>query len=77
MQQILEKLYDQQSLSTEESQQLFDQIIKGEVDPIVLSAALTALKIKGETPQEIAGAAKALLLTLSLSLVQITILPIL
>ncbi|GAM76642.1 anthranilate phosphoribosyltransferase [Vibrio ishigakensis] len=61
MQQILEKLYDQQSLSTEESQQLFDQIIKGEVDPIVLSAALTALKIKGETPQEIAGAAKALL----------------
>ncbi|GAM59345.1 anthranilate phosphoribosyltransferase [Vibrio ishigakensis] len=61
MQQILEKLYDQQSLSIEESQQLFDQIIKGEVDPIVLSAALTALKIKGETPQEIAGAAKALL----------------
>ncbi|GAM62417.1 anthranilate phosphoribosyltransferase [Vibrio ishigakensis] len=77
MQQILEKLYDQQSLSIEESQQLFDQIIKGEVDPIVLSAALTALKIKGETPQEIAGAAKALLLTLSLSLVQIMILPIL
>lgn len=61
MQQILEKLYAQVGLTTDESQQLFDQIIKGEVDPIVLSAALTALKIKGETPQEIAGAAKALL----------------
>ncbi|WP_261817230.1 anthranilate phosphoribosyltransferase [Vibrio gallicus] len=61
MQQILEKLYQQQSLTQAESQQLFDQIIKGEVEPLVLSSVLTALKIKGETPQEIAGAAKALL----------------
>lgn len=61
MQQILEQLYRQESLSQAQSQSLFDKIIKGEVEPIVLSAILTALKIKGETPQEIAGAAKALL----------------
>ncbi|MFC5077365.1 Bifunctional protein TrpGD [Vibrio thalassae] len=61
METIISKLYDQQDLSQQESQQLFDTIIKGELDPILMSAALTALKIKGETPEEIAGAAKALL----------------
>ena len=61
MEQIINKLYDQQSLTQEESQQLFDIIIKGELDPILMASVLTALKIKGETPEEIAGAAKALL----------------
>lgn len=61
MEQIINKLYAQQSLSQAESQQLFDVIIRGELDPILMAAVLTALKIKGETPQEIAGAAKALL----------------
>lgn len=36
-------------------------MVRGEVDPIVLASLLTALKIKGETPEEIAGAAEALL----------------
>ncbi|PSU33268.1 anthranilate phosphoribosyltransferase [Photobacterium lutimaris] len=58
---IADKLYDQQALTQEESQTLFDAIINGEVEPVLLSAVLTALKIKGETPAEIAGAAKALL----------------
>jgi anthranilate phosphoribosyltransferase len=61
MEQIINKLYEQQSLSQQESQQLFDVIIRGELDPILMSAVLTALKIKGETPDEIAGAANALL----------------
>ncbi|MDE1227865.1 anthranilate phosphoribosyltransferase [Vibrio aestuarianus] len=61
MEQIINKLYAQQSLSQAESQQLFDVIIRGELNPILMAAVLTALKIKGETPQEIAGAAKALL----------------
>lgn len=60
MQKIMNKLYDQHPLTQEESYQLFDKIIRGELDPILLSAALTALKIKGETPEEIAGAAFAL-----------------
>ncbi len=58
---IFNKLYDQVSLSESESQVLFDAIIKGELDPILLTSALTCLKLKGETPDEIAGAAKALL----------------
>ncbi|MDO6497223.1 anthranilate phosphoribosyltransferase [Photobacterium sanguinicancri] len=57
---IANKLYAQQPLSQQESHTLFDAIIKGEVEPILLSAVLTALKIKGETPAEIAGAASAL-----------------
>ncbi len=61
MQNIINKLYEQQSLTQNESQELFDQIIRGEMDPILMSSVLTALKIKGETPDEIAGAAKALL----------------
>lgn len=61
MQQIINKLYEQHSLTQQESQQLFDCIIKGEMDPMLLASVLTALKIKGETPDEIAGAATALL----------------
>ncbi|WP_238925775.1 anthranilate phosphoribosyltransferase [Vibrio metschnikovii] len=61
MQHIIDKLYAQQSLSQLESQQLFDVIIRGDLDPILIAAVLTALKMKGETPDEIAGAAQALL----------------
>lgn len=61
MQEIINKLYEQISLSRQESERLFDSIIKGEIEPILLAAVLTALKIKGETPDEIAGAASALL----------------
>ena len=61
MDKIMNKLYAQTSLAQEESFQLFDEIIQGKMDPVLLSAALTALKIKGETPEEIAGAASALI----------------
>ncbi|WP_220718349.1 anthranilate phosphoribosyltransferase [Agarivorans litoreus] len=61
MQAILEQLYQGKDLSIEQAQQVFSQVIQGEVEPILLSSLLTALKIKGEQPQEIAGAAKALL----------------
>ncbi|OOE39140.1 anthranilate phosphoribosyltransferase [Salinivibrio kushneri] len=60
MDQLLETLYQQQSLSQAQSEQLFSAIIQGELEPARLAATLTALKIKGETPEEIAGAAKAL-----------------
>lgn len=61
MQQILEQLYKQEHLSKNQSQDLFANIIQGDLDPLVLSSALTALKIKGETAEEISGAAEALL----------------
>ncbi|MGT0148860.1 hypothetical protein ACT691_00260 [Vibrio metschnikovii] len=74
---IIDKLYAQQSLSQLESQQLFDLIIRGELDPILIAAVLTALKMKGETPDEIAGAAQALLANAEPFRVQTTTLRIL
>ncbi|HEY5715532.1 MAG TPA: anthranilate phosphoribosyltransferase [Psychromonas sp.] len=59
--QILEQLYAAKSLSSEQSQAFFEQVVQGQVDPIILSSVITALKMKGETPQEITGAANALL----------------
>ncbi|VTR29471.1 Anthranilate synthase component II [Serratia fonticola] len=61
MQPILEKLYRSESMSQEESQQLFSAIVRGELEPSQLAAALISMKIRGEHPEEIAGAAKALL----------------
>lgn len=58
--QIQEHLYQGSDLSCEQSEAFFAQVVEGLVDPIILSSVLTALKIKGETPDEIAGAAKAL-----------------
>ena len=57
----LEGLYRGESLTSIESEQLFGELLRGEMDPIVLSSLLTALKVKGESPSEIVGAAKALI----------------
>jgi anthranilate phosphoribosyltransferase len=57
----LEQLYQGQSLNQDEVTAIFSQVVKGQVDDILLSSLLTALKIKGETPEEIAGAAAALI----------------
>ncbi|ABM02897.1 anthranilate phosphoribosyltransferase [Psychromonas ingrahamii 37] len=59
--EILEQLYAAKSLTSEQSQAFFERVVQGQVDPIILSSVLTALKIKGETAQEITGAANALL----------------
>lgn len=61
MQHIITKLYAQDALTQAESQALFDYIIRGECEQPLMAAALTALKIKGETPDEIVGAVRALL----------------
>ena len=57
----LEGLYRGESLTSIESEQLFGEVLRGEMDPLVLSSLLTALKVKGESPSEIVGAAKALI----------------
>jgi anthranilate phosphoribosyltransferase len=56
----LNQLYTGQSLSEQQSHQFFSEVVKGQIDPIILSSFLTALKIKGEIPAEISGAASAL-----------------
>lgn len=56
----LEKLYTGNSLSREESYDIFTKVITGQLTPHLITSLLIALKIKGETPQEISGAVKAL-----------------
>ena len=58
---ILEQLYQGQHLQQQDVTAVFSKVVTGQVDDIVLSSLLTALKIKGEQPQEIAGAAAALI----------------
>lgn len=58
---MLEQLYAAKSLTSEQSQAFFELVVQGKIDPIILSSVITALKIKGETAQEITGAANALL----------------
>ncbi|WP_417605073.1 anthranilate phosphoribosyltransferase [Oceanimonas baumannii] len=57
----MEQLYRGENISREQAHALFEQVMNGDMDPLMLSSLLTALKIKGETSDEIAGAASALL----------------
>ena len=59
MNTILQQLVDGQSLSQSQAQDFFTQVMQGNIAPELLASVLTALKIKGETPEEIAGAAVA------------------
>lgn len=56
----LNDLINQSNLSENDSYQLFMKIMTGEVSEIMLSSLLTALRIKGETIEEITGAARAM-----------------
>ncbi len=56
----LDRLCGKEDLSTKESRELFDTLIRGEMEPVEISALLVALKAKGESPDEIAGAAAAM-----------------
>lgn len=61
IQPILNKLYQGQSLEQTESEALFTQIIQGKLAPTAIATAIISMKVRGEKPQEIAGAANALL----------------
>jgi anthranilate phosphoribosyltransferase len=58
--EVLDTLISQSSLSQTEAYTLFNSIMHGEQSDAVIAAVLTALKIKGESPSEIAGAARAM-----------------
>ncbi|CFQ76987.1 anthranilate phosphoribosyltransferase [Yersinia enterocolitica] len=58
---LLEKLFRAESMTQAESQLLFAAIVRGELEASQLAAALISMKVRGETPAEIAGAAQALL----------------
>jgi anthranilate phosphoribosyltransferase len=60
MTNLLANLVDGKSLNQQQAEQFFSAMIKGEIASELLAATLTALKIKGESPAEIAGAAIAI-----------------
>jgi anthranilate phosphoribosyltransferase len=57
---LIEKLYQKQDLTFPESEHLFENMLSGNITPIAISAILTALKLKGETADEVAGLVKTL-----------------
>lgn len=58
--QVLNRLADGETLSAADAGAAFDQIMAGTVDPIQTSAFLTAIRIRGATPHEIAGGVEAM-----------------
>ena len=55
--ELLAKVAAKQDLSYEESESAISEIMSGECSPVLISAFLTALAMKGETENEIAGCA--------------------
>ena len=58
--QILNQLINGQNLSFEAMQSVMHQVMSGELSPVQISGLLVALRIKGETVDEIAAAASVM-----------------
>lgn len=56
----LSKVASKKNLSGAESAEVFGEIMSGEVDGAIMAAFLTVLKMKGETVDEVVGAASAM-----------------
>lgn len=61
MKELLQKLTEGKDLTRDEMYQAILTIMKNEAAPAMTGAFLTALSIKGEKPEEIVGAVKAML----------------
>jgi anthranilate phosphoribosyltransferase len=60
VQQALARLLDGHSLSRDEARAVMNEVMDGEATPAQIGALLTALRMKGETAEEIAGCAEAM-----------------
>jgi len=60
LQHAIRRLASGASLTTEEAREAFDAVMSGEGTVAQLSALLIGLRVKGETPDEVAGVAGAL-----------------
>lgn len=60
MSQMLEDLLRGVGLTEDQAVDFVHQLIEGEVDPALTGAILTALRAKGETPEEVRGFARAM-----------------
>src|SRR3954470_2692198 len=57
---ILQRLYDGRDIDAAQAEELFSALVAGELDDVSIGAMLIALRLKGETADELAGAARAL-----------------
>ncbi len=60
IQPLLDVLYQGQSLSREQTFEIFSALIRGEMSEATIAGMLVALKMRGETIDEISGAADAM-----------------
>ncbi len=60
MKKIINQLAQGNSLNIEDAQNMFTEFLDGRVGQVEMASVLTALKIKGESSSEIAGAALAI-----------------
>jgi anthranilate phosphoribosyltransferase len=60
MRSFLEKILDRRSLSLEEAERLLLAIMDGEGNPVQVGGLLSALRVKGESAEEILGFARAM-----------------
>ncbi|MDD5676752.1 MAG: anthranilate phosphoribosyltransferase [Kiritimatiellae bacterium] len=60
MQKVLQKLIDRHDLNTSEAGAVFDQLMDGRLTPVQIGAFLTALRMKGESVDELSGAAASM-----------------
>ena len=58
--EMLARLYAGESLNRAEAEHLFESLVEGRMAEPAIAAMLVALKIKGETGEELIGAARAL-----------------
>jgi len=58
--EAINALVDGRSLTAEESAAVMEEIMEGQATPAQLGAFITALRIRGETPEEIAGLVKVM-----------------
>ncbi len=58
--QMLAKVYQGQDLTAAEAESVMDQVMSGEFEPAQFGAFVTALGMKGETADEVAGLARAM-----------------
>ena len=60
MKSVLEKLLDKNNLAMEEAYGVMSDIMEGRATPAQIGAFLIALRLKGETVEEVSGFAQAM-----------------
>ena len=61
LQELLSRLVEHDDLTAEETAAIMDQVLTDSASPVVMGAFLAALRVKRETPEEVAGLASAML----------------